>query len=57
MKAEQQAKGLIAEAQLRPFASGAAWFTDSFEYTSGGKVREASERRSCEFSIGVTAGQ
>ena len=46
------------EATLRPFASGAAWFTDTLNYADAyGRGRTARVRRSLPFTIGVKAGE
>ena len=42
------------EAQMRPFISGAAWFTGDFECGVGGTI---SVRRGCPFSIGSQTGK
>ncbi len=43
-----------ADAQLRPFISGTAWFNDDFEYEdASGKSRTISVRSGCPFSIGT----
>ena len=43
-----------ADAQLRPFISGTAWFNDDFEYEdANGKSRTIAVRSGCPFSIGT----
>ena len=47
-----------AEAKLRPFVTGTAWFNDTFNYVdTAGRDRTETVRRSCAISIGVNAGE
>ena len=47
-----------AEAKLRPFVSGTAWFNDTLNYTDAyGRGRTAKVRRSLPFTIGAQAGE
>ena len=46
--------GTIKIDKARPFISGTAWFNDEFENALHKKVKV---RRSCPFSVGVTAGK
>ena len=46
------------EAQMRPFISGAAWFTDDVEYVDAqGRGQKIPVRFGCPFSIGLQAGK
>ena len=47
-----------AEAQLRPFITGTAWFNDMYRWVDErGRDRSETVRRSCAISIGVNAGE
>ena len=46
------------EAQMRPFISGAAWFTDELEYVDAqGREKKIPVRFGCPFSVGLQTGK
>lgn len=46
-----------AEAKLRPFISGPAWFADVYRYSAKGRDRALQTKRGCEFSVGLNPGE